>query len=191
MIYFSNPVYPSPDTWRAVVRGMRNPKNSWDKGDSFTCVPFEFSDADIENCSYENCTYYIKSEDGEFSECEAKYRIPFSGYVLGENDLKLMKILCQAGSPEHAKFLRQLPIIIDITAPLYWWKQMDCYSVGTVTNSCSTMHKLTEKEFELEDFSLNYTNSSLYYDEWNFSYRRIGIFHSFAYRASNFDGCND
>ena len=74
------------------------------------------------------------------------------GYYIGENDLKLMKSLSKAGS-DHAKFLRMIDVTVDITAPLYWWKEFDTYKVGTVANSCSTMHKIHEKEFTEEDFS--------------------------------------
>lgn len=72
--------------------------------------------------------------------------------LLGENDLKLMKSLSKAGS-DHAKFLRMINVTVDITAPLYWWKEHDQYKVGTTTNSCSTMHKIHAKEFTLDDFS--------------------------------------
>lgn len=98
--------------WRAAVRGMRNPMNSWDKSDS--------------------------SFDGDI--------------VLGFNDIELMKRLIKGG-PEHRKFLRMLHIQMDVTAPLYWWKQFDTYKVATVDNSCSTMHKIHDKEFVLDDFS--------------------------------------
>lgn len=109
--------------WEAAIRGMRNPMNSWDMSDS------EFS---LENCV----------KDGRFKE-----------YVeLGVNDLKLMRCLAKAGA-DHGKFLRMINVTVDITAPLYWWKEFDTYKIGTVANSCSTMHKLTEKEFELDDFS--------------------------------------
>jgi hypothetical protein len=72
--------------------------------------------------------------------------------VIGENDLKLMKSLSKAGS-DHSKFLRMINVAVDITAPLYWWKEFDTYKVGTVANSCSTMHKIHSKEFTLDDFS--------------------------------------
>lgn len=112
--------------WCAAVRGMRNPMNSWDKSDS---------DWDIAN-----------KEELE-AGCE-----PIWEYRVGENDLKLMKSLSKAGD-DHGKFLRFINVTIDITAPLYWWKECDTYKVGTVANSCSTMHKIHEKEFELDDFS--------------------------------------
>ena len=100
--------------WEAAIRGMRNPKNSWDKSDS------------------------------DFGE-------------VGENDLKLMKTLAKAGD-DHGKFLRYITVTADITAPLYWWKEYDTYKVSTVANSCSTMHKIHAKEFELSDFSWEHLN---------------------------------
>ena len=112
--------------WEATIRGMRNPMNSWNKSDSgWGFVPSQ-------TCP--TCDRY---------EC---------GYIIGENDLKLMKSLSKAGN-DHAKFLRMINVTVDITAPLYWWKEYDTYKVGTVANSCSTMHKITDKEFTLEDFS--------------------------------------
>lgn len=104
--------------WESVIRGMRNPMNSWDKSDS------EWH-KDFEGDSY---------------------------FTIGENDLKLMKSLSKAGT-DHAKFLRMINVTVDITAPLYWWKEFDTYKVGTVANSCSTMHKIHAKEFTLDDFS--------------------------------------
>ena len=115
--------------WEAAIRGMRNPKNSWDKSDSGLKI---INPGDVE-LGYE----------------------PNYEYVIGDNDLKLMKSLAKAGS-DHGKFLRMINVTLDITAPLYWWKEFDTYKVGTVANSCSTMHKLTEKEFELSDFSFEH-----------------------------------
>ncbi len=81
-----------------------------------------------------------------------------SGTVeIGENDLKLMKQLVKAGT-DHSKFMRMITVTVDITAPLYWWKEFDTYKVGTVRNSCSTMHKIHEKEFTLDDFSHEHLN---------------------------------
>lgn len=112
--------------WEATIRGMRNPMNSWNKSDSgWGFVPSQ-------TCP--TCDTY---------EC---------GYLIGENDLKLMKSLSKAGN-DHAKFLRMINVTVDITAPLYWWKEFDTYKVGTVANSCSTMHKIHEKEFTIDDFS--------------------------------------
>ena len=112
--------------WEATIRGMRNPMNSWNKSDS------GWGFVRLQTCP--TCDTY---------EC---------GYIIGENDLKLMKSLSKAGN-DHAKFLRMINVTVDITAPLYWWKEFDTYKVGTVANSCSTMHKIHEKEFTIDDFS--------------------------------------
>ena len=122
--------------WEAAVRGMRNPKNSWDMSDS------DFSDNCHNEALQDECTecFYF---DGFSRMCKPR---------LGENDLKLMHTLAKAGS-DHGKFLRRITVTMDITAPLYWWKEFDTYKVGTVANSCSTMHKIHAKEFTLDDFS--------------------------------------
>ena len=115
--------------WQAAVRGMRNPLNSWDKSDSFwQCVDY---DSLNENDIYE--------------------------YMIGPNDLGLMKRLCKAGT-DHRKFMRMLVVYCDILAPLYWWKEFDTYKVGTVRNSCSTMHCIHKEEFILRDFSHEHLN---------------------------------
>ena len=119
------------DTWgfEHAIRGMRNPLNSWGKSDSyFGCG---------EN-KCRRCTDY----------CDWREQ----NYILGENDFGLMRKLFKAGD-EHRKYLRQIFVSMDIVAPLYWWKEFDTYKVGTVANSCSTMHKIHAKEFELDDFS--------------------------------------
>ena len=118
--------------FEAAIRGMRNPMNSWDKSDSF------------EGCNGEVCG----------GDCSCWYECygANSKYIIGENDLKLMKNLSKAGS-DHGKYLRMITVTCDITAPLYWWKEFDTYKVGTVANSCSTMHKIHAKEFTLDDFS--------------------------------------
>ena len=108
---------PSVEQWALSIRGMRNPKNSWDRTD--TLINREYGIELIE---------------------------------VGKNDLKLMKTLSDAGT-EHRKYMRMLPVIVEINAPLYWWKEFDTYKVGTVANSCSTMHKIASKQFEIEDFS--------------------------------------
>lgn len=110
--------------FEAAIRGMRNPMNSWDKSDS----------------------YWTHIEDPE-TEQTANFQ-----FFVGENDLALMKKLSHAGN-DHGKFLRMITVTVDITAPLYWWKEFDTYKVGTVANSCSTMHKIHAKEFTLDDFS--------------------------------------
>jgi hypothetical protein len=111
------------DGWEAVIRGMRNPMNSWDKSDSYFTLEGK-----------------AKTKRWEI--------VPH----IGENDLKLMMKLSKAGT-DHGKFMRMINVSMDINAPLYWWKEFDTYKVGTVANSCSTMHKIHEKEFTLDDFS--------------------------------------
>lgn len=112
--------------WEAAIRGMRNPMNSWEKSDSVKC----YANA--------NCPGICKNN--------------VSGICIGFNDFDLMTRLRNAGT-DHRKFMRMITVYVDITAPLYWWKEFDTYKVGTVANSCSTMHKIHAKEFMLEDFS--------------------------------------
>ncbi len=133
--------------WEAAIRGMRNPLNSWDKSDSFPAV----------NC--EKCGR-IERE----GMCTAKGRdcTGFECFYVGDKDFNLMQNLVAAG-PDHSKFMRMIGISMDITAPLYWWKEYDTYKVGTVANSCSTMHKIHEKEFTLEDFSYDHLNEKSLY----------------------------
>ena len=112
--------------WEAAIRGMRNPMNSWHLSDSeWTHFP-ELKE--------------VAQTDGEYS------------FVLGEKDIKLMQNLSKAGS-DHGKFLRYINVTVDITSSLYWFKEFDTYKVGTVANSCSTMHKIHAKEFTMDDFS--------------------------------------
>ena len=118
--------------WEHAIRGMRNPLNSWDKSDS------EFIRDPDYGCSG-NCP--CEDIDGSCDCC-----------FIGTNDLDLMKRLRNAGT-DHRKFMRMITVYLDITAPLYWWKEFDTYKVGTVANSCSTMHKIAAKEFTQEDFS--------------------------------------
>ena len=121
-----------------ALRGMRNPMNSWNKSDSFC-------DDKCSECSdNQKCAFYF-SERGTGK----KYR---SGFYIGPNDEELMLKLASAG-PVHGKFRRMIIVYVDITAPLYWWKEFDTYKVRTVANSCSTMHKIAAKEFTLDDFS--------------------------------------
>ena len=137
MIKLENTILPSADQWKAIIFGARNPLNSWDRSDSF-CVPAP------DNCNgchdYNKCSY-IFEQDGK----------PYRSSI-GPNDLDLMTRLRNAGT-DHRKFMRMITVYTDITAPLYWWKEFDTYKVGTVANSCSTMHKIADKEFTLEDFS--------------------------------------
>jgi hypothetical protein len=133
--------------WEPAIRGMRNPMNSWEKSDSCECS--------IEEMEYSKClTSCTESEIPE--KC-----INCKGVYLGENDLKLMQSLSKAGT-DHSKFLRMIVVTMDITAPLYWWKEFDTYKVGTATNSCSTMHKIHEKRFEREDFSIEHIENCAY-----------------------------
>ena len=149
MIKLEHVVLPSPEQMKFVIEGMRNPMNLWEKSDSVKCR----YGLDCDFCDSRN-------------QCNEFY--------LGKNDRNLMKNLADAG-PDHRKFMRMMPVYVRITAPLYWWKEFDTYKVGTVANSCSTMHKIAEKEFTLDDFShehlddvtldtLNYVITQLEYD---------------------------
>lgn len=125
MIKLENVVLASPEQMEFIIQGMRNPTNSWEKSDSHTC-----------------------RQDGSFCmECKHK-----NDYCVGESDYSLMQRLAKAGT-DHRKFMRMMPVYVRITAPLYWWKEFDTYKVGTVANSCSTMHKIQAKEFTLDNFS--------------------------------------
>lgn len=120
--------------WDAAIRGTRNPMNSWDKSDTDW---FYVSDENKEDAAN-----YIEQDSSE----------PHLYKLIGHNDLDLMMRLRNAGT-DHRKFMRMITVYVDITAPLYWWKEFDTYKVGTVANSCSTMHKIADKEFTLDDFS--------------------------------------
>lgn len=131
--------------WEAAVRGMRNPKNSWNRSDSI------------------------------FAEGHTE---------LGENDLELMRLLASAG-PDHGKFLRMIGVSCDITGPLYWWKEMDTYKVGTVADSCSTMHRIAAKEFELSDFSAEH----LLEDSIESLKRTIGLLNEYRHEYNRIMEC--
>lgn len=120
--------------WEAAIRGMRNPKNSWEKSDSGIC----FDTIACHTCRADRNHCKSRMENKEF--------------VVGYDDMNLMTRLRNAGT-DHRKFMRMIAVYLDITAPLYWWKEFDTYKVGTVANSCSTMHKIAAKEFTLADFS--------------------------------------
>ena len=127
--------------WEAAIRGMRNPMNSWEKSDSgwdAHIPPLELRNEIDWN---EYAKHYIPVQ------YDAEYE-----YDLGPNDRDLMKRLRNAGT-DHRKFMRMITVYVDILGPLYWWKEFDTYKIGTVANSCSTMHKIAAKEFTLEDFS--------------------------------------
>ena len=123
--------------WEPAIRGMRNPLESWDRSDSG------------DRCS---CKQELEDGDNHFPYCLEGYRHKKDEVIVGPNDLELMMKLCKAGS-DHRKFMRMLIVYADITAPLYWWKEYDTYKVGTVANSCSTMHTIHKKEFTMDDFS--------------------------------------
>ena len=126
--------------WEAAIRGMRNPMNSWDKSDSGKAV-------ECSKCPFDPNVTGICEPSKHREEC-SKHEC----YDIGPNDLGLMTRLRNAGT-DHRKFMRMITVYVDITAPLYWWKEFDTYKVGTVANSCSTMHKIAAKEFTIDDFS--------------------------------------
>lgn len=128
-----------PEVWgfEHAIRGMRNPMNSWERSDSYFAV-------DCGKCGIVDREGVCIPKEHDCSEYE--------GFYIGENDTDLMARLIKGGQP-HRKFLRQIFVSVDITAPLYWWKEFDTYKVGTTANSCSTMHKIQAKEFTFDDFS--------------------------------------
>ena len=128
MIELEHTVLPSSEQMEFIIEGMRNPMNSWEKSDSGLYCPDK----------YDGYIEHIK-------------------WKLGENDHSLMQRLSNAGT-DHRKFMRMMTVYVRITAPLYWWKEADTYKIGTVANSCSTMHKIQEKEFTLGDFSIEHLN---------------------------------
>lgn len=130
MIKIEHMVLPSPEQMEFIIEGLRNPMNSWDRSDS------EYGCCNIDICP--------ENKDTSCDNCPE--------WVLGTNDLSLMRKLSVAGTV-HRKYMRMMPVFVRITAPLYWWKEFDTYKIGTVANSCSTMHKIQEKEFDISDFS--------------------------------------
>ena len=134
--------------WEAVIRGMRNPLNSWQMSDSIFVEDGEYHDICGNSGPY----------NGTVSDTETFFEI-------GPKDYDLMTRLRNAGT-DHRKFMRMITVYLDITAPLYWWKEFDTYKVGTVANSCSTMHKIADKEFTLDDFSHEHLNCEPYHRNW-------------------------
>ena len=132
--------FENTEVWgfRHAIRGMRNPMESWDKSDSF-----------------ESCSFFSDYKQLASGDCLKESGFDKNGnlFIIGHNDMELMKKLIKAG-PEHRKFLRQIFVSVDITAPLYWWKEFDTYKVGTVANSCSTMHKLKDTPITMECFEM-------------------------------------
>ena len=143
--------------WEHAIRGMRNPMNSWEKSDSGYCV--QDLSRDCNNCVHKHTNY---------PTCRC------GGFDIGQNDYALMKKLRKAGT-DHRKFMRMITVYLDITAPLYWWKEFDTYKVGTVANSCSTMHKIAEKEFTIEDFSCEHLMDELDFERTFKTYLLITI----------------
>ena len=121
--------------WEAAIRGMRNPLESWEKSDSGTCM---------DTLACHSC------EKNRTTECNVTVKP--GDFIIGPKDKDLMKRLRNAGT-DHRKFMRMITVYADITAPLYWWKEFDTYKIGTVANSCSTMHTIHKKEFDISDFS--------------------------------------
>lgn len=187
-----------------AFRGMRNPKNSWDKSDSYFNITDDYDEGvlDVANAwVYQNhpeCNGYEDTK--EFFDLEDKYCdwLITEGVLkeskdyqyrdnafIGPNDMKLAQTLIKAG-PEHRKFLRQIFVSVDITAPLYWWKQMDQYKIGTVTDSTSTMHKLTSKPITLESFEIDDFNPEIVYYEVPGAQNDIGMLSDFMIEQLEF-----
>lgn len=159
MIKLENVVLASPEQMEFIIQGMRNPMNSWERSDSHIC-----------------------RQDGSFCmECEHK-----NYYCLGQNDNSLMQRLANAGT-EHRKYMRMMPVYVMITAPLYWWKEFDTYKVGTVANSCSTMHKIAEKEFTLEDFSIEHLDGIIANDTINIIIHCLNFYRSCFVKSKSKD----
>jgi hypothetical protein len=149
MIKLEHVVLPNQYQMEFIIEGMRNPLNSWEMSDSGYCV--EIHEGCLFNESCVSCAHY---EEGFPTSTFPPNSSPIlnTQWCAGKNDYRLMKRLADAGT-DHRKFMRMMPVYIRIAAPLYWWKEFDTYKVGTVANSCSTMHKIADKEFSLEDFS--------------------------------------
>lgn len=141
MLKIEKTVLPSPEQWEIIIEGMRNPKNSWDRMDSYA-------------------TYIENPETGNTA--------PFE-YFIGPKDAGLMETLAKGG-PVHAKYRRMIPVLVTVTAPLYWWKEFDTYKVGTTRNSCSTMHKIHVAPFTFDNFS---TDEGI--DEVPYAYAHMGV----------------
>lgn len=127
--------------WEAAIRGMRNPMNSWERSDSQLCKSSD---------GFEDCRVGVHGSCPRGDEDYFKEDI----FCIGKNDFELMQRLARAGT-DHRKFMRMIVVYVDVTAPLYWYKELETYKVGTVSNSCSTMHTLDKRDLELEDFSMD------------------------------------
>ena len=142
MLKIEKTVTASPEQWEIIIEGMRNPMNSWGKMDSEP-------GCEIVEGSHEFCR---ECDDAIFIRGTRVCPSERTGFAIGPNDHTLMMNLAKNG-PVHAKYRRMIPVWVTLTAPLYWWKEADKYQVATVTNSCSTMHKIQAKEFTMDDFS--------------------------------------
>ena len=142
MIKLEHVVLASPEQMKFIIEGMRNPMNSWEKSD--TVLPIDCKTCSIPKSEYSNVAKQVTCD---ICKTQEEY--------IGPNDYSLMQRLANAGT-DHRKFMRMMPVYVRITAPLYLWKELDTYKVGTVANSCSTMHKIQEKEFTREDFSFEH-----------------------------------
>lgn len=147
MIKIEHEIFPSAEQMEFVIEGMRNPKNSWDRSDSGVKEFYVRRDPMDPNS-------WSRIEDPTEEDLEDEYVdiLEDDEFEIGDNDFDLMKRLSAAG-PVHRKFMRMMPVMVRITAPLYWWSEFDTYKVGTVANSCSKMHKLTDRDLTLDDFS--------------------------------------
>lgn len=151
MIEIKEVILPSAKQWRFVIEGLRSPYNSQHLSDSGYCIGNQAERAEL--CS--SCPYYELYPDENMEDNSCIYRDDTYGdpfYILGKKDRNLIKKLCSGGGEEW-KFMRQLPVMLRISAPLYWWKQFDTYKVGTATNSSSTMHTLMSRPFHYSDFA--------------------------------------
>lgn len=153
MIKFEHVVLPSPEQMEFDIEGVRNAFRSWDRMDSGKCAEVGCND---------KCPYFVKGETDEDDDCDMSDFLltNWNEYILGPNDSKLCKSLAYAGA-EHRKFMRSMQIRVRVTAPLYWWKEYDTYKIGTVTESESTMHTIAQREFRLEDFSVEHLGVSI------------------------------
>lgn len=140
MLTIEKTVLPSPEQWEIIIEGMRNPMNSWELSDSEICKGAD---------GFEGCTVSITGV------CPRHENWQEDIFCLGKKDHKLMTQLANGG-PVHAKYRRMIPVFLTINAPFYWWKEFDTYKVGTVANSCSTMHKIHDKQFTPDDFSIEH-----------------------------------
>ena len=145
MIKLEHVVLPSPEQMEFIIEGMRNPMNSWEKSD--TVLPIDCRTCSIPKSEYSNVAKQVTCD---ICKTQEEY--------IGPNDYSLMQRLANAGT-DHRKFMRMMPVYVRMTAPLYLWKELDTYKVGTVANSCSTMHKIQEKEFTREDFSFEHLDN--------------------------------